>query len=126
VASWTLKVRVGPRVERRRFAALDPALDALEQRIEELAETTRRDDVHFFRRTIEAARQVAVRAEVAGPGRILPAVRGGVDLRGDGSTEAFTGHTRRELIETQAGESGVAALRRALAGGVADSEQGTA
>ena len=114
MASWTLKVRVGPRVERSRYDGLDAALDALEDRIAELAETTRRDDVQFFRRTIEAARQVAVRAEVAGPGRIVPSVRGGVDLRGDGSTEAFTGHARRELVVPDQGETPVAALRRVL------------
>jgi hypothetical protein len=114
MAGWTLKVRVGSRVERSRYSALDAALDALEDRIDELARTTRRDDVQFFRRTIEAARQVAVRAEVAGPGRIVPSVRGGVDLRGDGSTEAFTGHARRELVAPGPGETPVAALRRVL------------
>jgi hypothetical protein len=116
MASWTLKVRIGPKVERRRFEALDPALDALELRLDELAETARRGDVQFFRRTIEAARQVSVRAELAGPGRILPAVRGGVDLRGDGSAEAFTGRSRRQLVEPRAGEAAVAALRRVLGG----------
>jgi hypothetical protein len=114
MASWTLKVRIGPKVERARFDALDPALDALERRLDELAATTRRDDVTVFRRTIEAARQVAVRAEVAGPGRLLPSLRGGVDLRGDGSTEAFTGRARRELLEPEPGETPVAALRRTL------------
>ena len=116
MARWKLTVRDGPRVERLRFDALPAALDALEARIDELAETTRREDVQFFRRTIEAARQVAVRAEIAGPGRIAPAVRGGVDLRGDGSTEAFTGRSRRVLVEVAAGETGVDALRRVLGG----------
>src|SRR5438270_2783351 len=114
MGGWTLKVRVGSQVERARFDELDPALDALERRVDDLARTTRRDDVQFFRRTIEAARQVAVRAEVAGPGRIVPSVRGGVDLRGDGSTEAFTGHARRELVAPGPGETPVAALRRVL------------
>jgi hypothetical protein len=118
MASWTLKIRVGPEVERARFGDLGPALEALERRVEELARTTRREDVQFFRRTIEAARQVAVRAEIAGPGRILPAVRGGVDLRGDGSAEAFTGRARRELVAREAGESPYEALRRVLTGPV--------
>ncbi|HEU0316867.1 MAG TPA: hypothetical protein VFR49_06025 [Solirubrobacteraceae bacterium] len=114
MTTWKLTLRIGPRVERRRFDGLDPALDALEQRIGELGDEARREDVQFFRRTIEASRQVAVRAEVAGPGRILPALRGGIDLRGDGSTEAFTGRTRRRLVESRPGESAVAALRRVL------------
>jgi hypothetical protein len=114
MASWTLKVRIGSKVERRRFEALDPALDALERRIDELGQSARREDVQFLRRTIEAARQVSVRAELAGPGRILPAVRGGVDLRGDGSAEAFTGRWRRTLIERRTGETAYDALARAL------------
>jgi len=114
MASWTLKIRIGPRVEHSRFDALRPALDALERRVVELGSTTHRADIQVFRRTIEAARQVAVRAELAGPGRILPALRGGVDLRGDGSTEAFTGRAKRTLIEPRAGESTYAALGRAL------------
>jgi hypothetical protein len=119
LARWRLRFRIGSRVERSSFDALEPALDALATRLDELAETERRDDVHFFRRTIDASRQVAVRAEIAGPGRFVPAVRGGVDLRGDGSTEAFTGQARRQLVEAEAGETGVDALRRAL-GDVAD------
>ena len=115
MATWKLTVRIGSRVERRRFDGLDPALDALDRRIGELGDEARREDVQFFRRTIEASRQVAVRAEVAGPGRILPGVRGGVDLRGDGSTEAFVGGTRRRLVESRPGEGAVAALRRVLA-----------
>jgi hypothetical protein len=114
MASWTLKVRVGPEVERARFDELDPALESLERRVEELARTSRREDVQFFRRTIEAARQVAARAELSGPGRILPAVRGGVDVRGDGTTEAFTGRSPRRLVEPEAGETPMAALRRTL------------
>jgi hypothetical protein len=56
---------------------------------------------------------VAARGEVTGPG----GVRGGVDLRGDGSTEAFTGRVRRRVVEQRDGETPYDALRRALGAG---------
>jgi hypothetical protein len=115
MATWTLKVRDGPRVERTRFAELDKALRALERRIDELEPSSHREDVHLLKRKIDASRLVSVRLELSGPGRIMPTFRGGIDLRGDGSMEAFTGRSRRTLIEQGKRESPVQALRRAAA-----------
>jgi hypothetical protein len=118
---WTLTVRDGPRVTRMRFETLAETLDALERRIEELAPTARRRAGRSplgqtVGRRFDPARQVAVRAELAGPGRPLGGVRGGVDLRGDGALEAYTGRLRRTLVQPRAAESPYEALRRSLEG----------
>ncbi len=110
--AWRLTLRTGPKVEHRRFDAFDAAFDELEQECRAAAATTRRAPARGIARDYTPADQVAVRAELAGPGR----ARGGVDVRGDGSAAAFTGRVRRRPLEPRGGESPYAALRRALSG----------
>jgi hypothetical protein len=111
---WRLTVRDGSRVERLVTEALDEALADLRSRVKQLEPRARRDEVTFLRRKIEPVSQVAARIEVAGPQRFVPAVQGGLDLRGDGSSEAYTGRLRRRLIEPEKGENALAALTRTL------------
>lgn len=107
-ARYRLTVRVGPRVERTRHERLDDALAALEARLADLGAT--RGHTRALTREYEPVAQVAARGEVAGPGRL----RGGIDVRGDGSAEAYRGRVRRSVIEQAPGEDAFAALRRAL------------
>jgi len=98
-------------VKRERFSDVDSALGAVEATGRELAlsSNSRAVDVKLLRR-VEPVQQVVARIELAGPRRL----RAGIDVRGDGSVEGFTGRLRRKLIEQRKGESPYDALRRAV------------
>ena len=104
-------MRVNQQVTKQTFPDLDSALDALEAECRAVATSGRRRELTVARRTYEPVRQVQARAELRGPGRVT----GGVDVRGDGSVEAFSGRPRRRVIEHLDGETAYAALRKALA-----------
>jgi hypothetical protein len=113
MAGYKLKVRAGPRVERSRHDDLDGALRALEERADELQRNAPKRTVDLkIGRRFEPVQQVAARLELSGPGRL----RAGLDVRGDGSVESWTGRLRRELIEQHRGESAFDALRRVTEG----------
>jgi hypothetical protein len=115
-ASYRLTVREGPRVSRARFGSLGKALDALEARVAELEQRPQRETIDVQVRRFEPVAQVAARAELRGPQRFAPTVRAGIDVRGDGSAEAWTGQARRTVVVQEDGETPVAALRRVLGG----------
>ena len=100
-------MRLGPRVEKARFGTLEEALEALAARIPRVEERPARNALG---RDYEPVRQVAGRLELHGRG----GVHGGIDVRGDGSAEAYRGWVRKEVVEAREGESAVDALRRAL------------
>jgi hypothetical protein len=98
-------------VSKERFAQLGDALRVMEERGRELESDADAQPVGgSLIRRIEPVQQVVARLELAGPDRL----RAGVDVRGDGSSEAFTGRLRRRLVEQRRGESAYDALRREL------------
>ena len=105
--SWKVTVRIGPRVERVRAEALPEALDAVELNARAAANTERRRTVDTRVRKYEAGDQVAARVELRGRGVAL-----GVDVRGDGAVQAWTGRVRRRPLELEDGETPFEALRR--------------
>jgi|SRR5215207_5145827 len=111
---FRLVTRNGAKVTRERAETLGEALDLLERYGRGLAAQPRRKEVDLRFRTFAPADQVAARVEMKGPQRWRPAVRAGIDVRGDGSVAAWTGGTQREPVEPEAGESPYDALRRAL------------
>jgi hypothetical protein len=110
MSGWTVTVRAGSKVERSRHDDLRDALREIERRGHELEAKADAKPRAPLGRRIDPVQQVAARIELSGPSRL----RAGVDVRGDGSAEAFTGRIRRQAIEQREGESPYDALRRAL------------
>jgi hypothetical protein len=109
--SFKLTVRSAAKVRRARFATLATALDAMEREGRELERRADAETVGgTLMRRLEPVQQVVARLELAGPAGL----RVGVDVRGDGSSEAFTGRLRRRLVEHARRESAYDALRRVL------------
>ena len=108
---YTLTVRSDARVKKQGHQDLETALGALEQIARELASRAEaRPAGGTLIRRMEPVQQVVARIELSGPRRL----RAGVDVRGDGSSEAFTGRVRRTVVEQRPDESAYDALRRAL------------
>ena len=110
MAGWKLKARLGSRVEKSRHASLEDALDAIASRT---SLVPRRRAARGLAQTYEPTKQVAGRFELAGPG----GARGGIDVRGDGSAEGYTGLIRKRLVEQEGTETPLEALHRALSSG---------
>jgi hypothetical protein len=109
--AFVVTERSGGRVRRSRHPALADALYAVTARAAELAEAApAAARGGRMTRRFEPVHQVVARVELAGPRRI----RAGLDVRGDGSTEAFTGRMRKQLVVQRAGESAEGALARVL------------
>lgn len=107
-------MRSGAKVRSERADDLGDALHAIERHGRELEDgASARAVGGALIRKVEPVQQVVGRIELSGPGRL----RAGVDVRGDGSAEAFTGRLRRKLVVQRAGESPYDALRRELLNG---------
>ena len=112
MGDFRITVRSGAKVSRRRAEDLPGALRVLESSGRDLEAGASAGGVGgTLMRRYEPVQRVVGRIELRGPGRL----RAGVDVRGDGSAEAFTGRIRRTLVEQRDGESPYDALRRELA-----------
>jgi hypothetical protein len=109
---YAVTVRTRGKVERERYDSLGAALTEIGRRAYLLEQAGLRGGVggRLLRR-IDPVAQVVGRVELTGPQRL----RAGLDVRGDGSSEAFTGRVRRTLIEQHERETAFDALRRVLA-----------
>jgi hypothetical protein len=110
LSRYRVVVRSGPKVEREKLDSLDAALAVMERRAQALADGADATTVNALTRKFEPIQQVVGRVELSGP----RGLRAGVDVRGDGSVESYTGRLRRTLVEQRDGESPYQALRRQL------------
>jgi hypothetical protein len=109
---YTLTTRSGAKVKKQRHAELGEALRELERQGRELEQSADgRGDGGTLIRRLEPVQIVVARLELSGPGRM----RAGVDVRGDGSSEAFMGRVRRRVVEQRGDETAYDAPRRELA-----------
>lgn len=109
--AWRVTIRIGPKVTKHAAGSVSEAVSVLEREL--TGAGARRDELRALTRTYAPQQQVAARGEVR-TGPPWARVHGGVDVRGDGSMEAYTGRVTRQLVEPQDGESPFAALLRAL------------
>jgi hypothetical protein len=108
---YSVTIRAGAEVRKEHCATLDDALKAIEREGWELEwGADGRPEGGTLIRRLEPVQIVVARLELSGPGRL----RAGVDVRGDGSSEAFTGRLRRKVVAQQGDETAYDALRRRL------------
>jgi hypothetical protein len=111
-APWTLTVRSGPAVAHERHPSLDEALAAARAHVAALRQNASRPTRQVLGREYDPVSQVAARVELRR--RRLRGPHGGVDVRGDGSTEAWAGLVRKRLLTPADGEDLWSSLERAL------------
>jgi hypothetical protein len=110
MAGWKVVLRLGPRVVKERADDLPGAIAELRVALAAVAAQTDGASRSGLGRTYDAVEVVAARGELRGPS----GVRAGVDVRNDGSTEAWTGRFRKEVVFPEAGEDAYQALERVL------------
>ena len=109
---YELTIRIGAEVKHLQAETLDQALELLKKQLGPLTTQSSRKPVGLGYRTYEPAQQVAARGELRINKKRFRSTYAGVDVRGDGSSEAWIGHFGRKLIDQEAGESSFDALSR--------------
>lgn len=110
MSAATVVIRLTGEVVKHPAEDLEEALDVLERELRVHVTTANRGSRKLFGREYDPVAQVVARGELRGPGK----VRAGIDVRGDGSAEAWTGRVRKHLVEQQGREDAFRALRRVL------------
>jgi hypothetical protein len=115
MARFSMSVREGPRFSRLRTDSIEELFEAVAENAQTLSERADAPSIDAVFKTFEPIERVVARIEISGQRRgLVSRDRAGIDVRGDGSMEAFVGRTSREVIDPLPGETVVEALRRAF------------
>lgn len=115
MARVKVTVREGPKVSRHRCDSVAEGVAVAREQAHQLSERAHARPVHVLARKLKPVEQVVGRIEVSvSEGRIGRPRKAGVDVRGDGSLEAYSGGITRRVLEAPPGESVFEALARVL------------
>ena len=109
---WRLGIRDGSNVRRTTYESFGAAFDELQAETVEASNRPPAKEIDLKARYYRPEDQVIMRAQLSGPQRFIPKVRCGIDVRGDGSPEPWTGGSLRKDVEVKKGETVWQALRR--------------
>lgn len=111
---WTLTVRHGSAVERKRMEGLEQAIEELRRQAEAIRSEGPLPKVSSLR-DFDPGEQVHARLEIS-TGGLLRGRDAGVDVMGDGTLVPYAGGVRRNRLEIDDGQDPFEAVREALAG----------
>lgn len=111
---WRLVVRDGSKVRRSSYGSLEAAFDELQAETVEASNRPPAKEIDVKTRYYRPEDQVVMRAQLRGPQRFIPKVRCGIDVRGDGSPEPWTGGSSRRDVDVRKGETAWQALKRTV------------
>lgn len=114
MAKYALKVREGSKVTRQRCETADELFRVVETLADEMSDRADRTPVKSMFRDYDAIDLVHGRIEVSISNGRFKQRRGGIDVRRDGSIEAFVGRTSRSVVEPTPGETIPQSLKREL------------
>jgi hypothetical protein len=112
---YTLTVRHGSAVDRRRAESLEQAIEELRRRTEAIRAEGPLERVRSLR-DFEPGQRVHARLEIS-TGGMLRGRDAGIDVMGDGTLVPYRGGMRRTELELEDGQSPFDAVARTLSGG---------
>ena len=114
---FTVRVRDGSKTSRAQYALLEDALAVCEGEATRMAQAAPNRPIETGMRKFDPVDLVVGRVELSSGGWFSRYARSaGLDIRGDGSIEAYSGRVSRSVVVFRVGETTFDGLRRAMLG----------